>query len=858
MMTSERGLSSTEAKKRLEKYGENVLVEKKRKPLWLIFLGQFKDFMVLVLIAAALVSLALGESSDAALIIFVVLLHGTLGFIQEYKAEQAFAALKKMIAVTTRVWRDNKLRMIDVREIVPGDAVLVEAGDRIPADGVFFEGSGLSCDEAMLTGESVPVHKKPGDNVFMGTLCVSGKGTVIVEKTAMNTEMGKIADMVQEVEEEQTPLEADFEKLGKTITLGVLVLCFFIFVVGVLRGFEIFDMFITSVSLAVAAIPEGLPAAMTIVLAVGVQRMARRKAIIRKLKAVETLGCTTVIATDKTGTLTRNEMVVKKIFANGRFFDVSGVGYQPKGEFTEKGKKAKLAPEHELLMRIGLLCNNAYLKDDEKAGWQIIGDSTEGALVVLAAKNNMWREEVAVEYPEVASFPFDATRKRMTTINKHGGKKIAYVKGAPEAIIGVSDFIASNGSVKKITAAEKRSILEMNDMLAGSGCRTLAFAYRELDGVALDAVKIEKNLVFVGIAAMIDAPREEVKDSIALCKSAGIKVIMITGDHPLTAKAVGDEIGISNGRIMRGEELDKISDDELDKIVDDIGVYARVSPAHKLRIVSSLKRKGHVVAVTGDGANDAPALKKADIGVAMGITGMDVSKESADMVLSDDNFATIVAAVEEGRGVYDNIKKTVVYLFSGNIVEVAVIFFAIMLGFPVPLLAFQILFINLVTDGLPAVALSIEPVEKDVMKRNPRKQNESIWKNTGLFVIEAPILITAFCLGIFVYELVYVGDLVRAQTMVFTMLIFAEKFLVFSARMLDKTIIHEPFSNRWLVAICVLTMAIHLAILYVEPIAKIFRVVPLNQLDWLLIITLSAALFGYVELRKWFKSRRKQ
>ncbi len=858
MPISNRGLSSTEAKKRLEKYGENALVEKKRKPLWLLFLGQFRDFMVLVLIAAALVSLALGESSDAALIIFVILLHGTLGFIQEYKAEQAFAALKKMVAVTTRVWRDNKLRMIDVREIVPGDAVLVEAGDRIPADGVFFEGSGFSCDEAMLTGESVPVHKKPGDKVFMGTLCGSGKGTVIVEKTAMNTEMGKIADMVQGVEEEQTPLEADFEKLGKTIAAGVLALCFVIFVIGVLRGFEVFNMFITSVSLAVAAIPEGLPAVVTIVLAVGVQRMARRRAIIRKLKAVETLGCTTVIATDKTGTLTRNEMVVRKIFANGRIIDVGGVGYQPKGDFTEKGKKAKLAAEDELLMRIGLLCNNAYLKEDEKAGWQIIGDSTEGALVVLAAKNNMWREEVAAKYPEIASFPFDAARKRMATVHKQGRKKIAYVKGAPEAILSVSSFIARDGSVKKITAAEKRSILELNDKLAGSGHRTLAFAYCELDGVALDVGKVEKDLVFVGIAAMIDAPREEVKDSIALCKSAGIKVIMITGDHPLTAKAIADELGVSNGRIMTGGELDKLSDDELDRIVDGIGVYARVSPAHKLRIVGLLKRKGHVVAVTGDGANDAPALKKADIGVAMGITGTDVSKESADMVLSDDNFATIVAAVEEGRGVYDNIKKTVAYLFSGNIAEVAIIFFAIMLGFPLPLLAFQILFINLVTDGLPAIALSVEPIEKDVMKRKPRKQDEPVWKNASLFLIDAPILVTAFCLGIFAFELNYVGDLVRAQTMVFTMLIFAEKLLAFSARRLDKTIVREPFSNRWLVMVAILTLAIHLAILYIEPVAKIFKVVPLNPFDWLLIIMLSAALFGYMEFRKWLKSRRKQ
>jgi len=861
-MSNQSGLSSEEAKRRLAQYGPNALVEKKRKPAWLIFLSQFNDVMIFVLLAAALISFVLGESSDFALIMIVILLHGILGFIQEYKAEESFAALKKMIVNTTRVWRDGELKLIDVREIVPGDVVLIEAGDRIPADAIFLEGSSFACDEAMLSGESVPVHKKKDDKVFMGTVCVSGKGIIEIEKTGMNTEIGRIAAMVQETEEEKTPLELDFEKLGKSITIGVLALCLVIFAAGWLHGFEPLDMFITSVSLAVAAIPEGLPAVVTIVLAVGVQRMAKRKAIIRKLKAVETLGCTTVIATDKTGTLTRNEMVVKKFFANDRIVEVSGVGYEPRGVFTQDGKNAVLGKEDDLLLRIGVLCNNAYLKESENGEWQIIGDSTEGALVVLGAKADMWKEELMKEYPEIAVFPFDATRKRMTTIHKIGkeknAKRIAYIKGAPESMLKISKLIFKDGKEKALQSSEKQRLLKLTEEFAAQGYRTIAFGYKELDHAELSVEAVEKDIVFVGIAAMIDAPREEVKASIEKCKSAGIKVIMITGDHPLTAKNIGDQLGISNGKIMTGEELEKMNDEELDKIVDAVGVYARVSPAQKLRIVNSLKRKGHVVAVTGDGVNDAPALKKADIGVAMGITGTDVSKESADMVLSDDNFATIVAAVEEGRGVYDNIKKVVAYLFSGNIVEVAVIFFSIMLGLPLPLLAFQILFINLITDGLPAIALSVEPIEKDVMKRKPRKQNEPIWKDTEVFLIEAPILLTLFCLGMFVYELNYVGDLVRAQTMVFTMLIVGEKLLAFNSRFLNKPSVYELFSNKWLVATAIFTFALQLLILYYEPLAKIFKVVPLRAFDWLILLSLSLVLFGYVEIRKWWKNKKQQ
>ncbi|MEM4165921.1 MAG: cation-translocating P-type ATPase [Candidatus Bilamarchaeaceae archaeon] len=855
-MGNPKGLSSAEAKRLLEKFGPNSLAEKKRRPLWKLFLDQFQDTMIIVLIIAAIISYLLGEATDAFLIIFIVLLNGVLGFVQEYKAEQAFKALKAMLTQNARVWRDGKLKSIDVKEIVPGDLVLLEAGDRVPADGVFVEGFSFACDEAMLTGESVPVHKKKDDRVFMGTTCLSGKGHILVDKTGAATEMGRVAELVQEVEDERTPLEVDFEKLGKSIAIGVLVLCFFIFVAGVLHGFEIFEMFITSISLAVAAIPEGLPAVLTIILAVGVQRMAKRKALIRKLKAVETLGCTTVIATDKTGTLTRNEMVVKKIYVNNRLIDVDGIGYTPKGNFYEKGKKITIGKDEELLLRIGLLCNSSYLRDDEKKGWHIIGDSTEGALVVLAAKADMWKDDASKNFPEVAVFPFDSERKRMTTIHKIEKGRVAYSKGAPESIISVSSFILKNSKKVKLTQKDKEEVLNLANSFASDGYRVLAFAYREIDHIELSADKVEKDLVFIGLAAMIDAPRQEVKDAVAMCKSAGIKVIMITGDHPLTAKNIAAYLGFFNGKMMTGEQLDKIGEDELLSIVDEVSVYARVNPTHKLRIVEALKRKGHVVAVTGDGVNDAPALKKADIGIAMGITGTDVSKESADMVLNDDNFSTIVAAVEEGRGVYDNIKKTIAYLFSGNIAEVAIIFFAIMLGFPLPLLAFQILWINLITDGLPALALAVEPIEKDVMKRKPRSRNESVWKDTYLFIVEAPLLLTAMCLGIFFFELTYVNDLVRAQTMVFTMLIMGEKLLAFSVRHLNKTVINDLFSNKWLVLLVIVTTLIHCAILYVEDLSHIFKVVPLTLFDWGLIFVFSFILFSYIELRKWLSYKK--
>jgi len=843
------GLSGAEAAELLRQHGPNQLVEKKPKPLWRRYLEQFKDTMVIVLIIAAAISAALGETVDAILIAIIVLMQGTLGFLEEYKAGQAFSALRKLVAQTARVVRDREVSLLDVRLIVPGDLILLEAGDRVPADGTVIGSSALAADESTLTGESVPVQKGEKDKLFMGTIIVSGKGAMVAKATGMATEIGRIAALVQEVKEEKTPLEKDLEKMGGQLAFGVLALCAVIFLAGVLRGIPLLDMFITAVSLAVAAIPEGLPAVVAIVLAIGVQRMSKRNAIIRKLKAVEALGSATVICTDKTGTLTRNEMVVKKAYVNGRLLDVSGIGYEPKGGFSAGGAPVPIGEEESLLLRICALCNTSFLKEDPRSGWSVIGDPTEGALLVLAAKGGTWQEQALEKRPEIAAFPFDSARKRMTTIHKEGGVKVAFSKGAPDMMLGLCGSIAENGKVRKLTDEERKKLDGVNDRLTSQGYRTLALAFRKLDGIPFSADKVERGLTFVGIVAMIDAPRDEARAALDLCKSAGIRVIMVTGDHKLTAKAVAEQLGIDSGVVVSGEDIDRMDERKLEGAVKSISVYARVTPEHKLRIVSALNRLGEVVAVTGDGVNDAPALKRADIGVAMGITGTDVAKESAGMILTDDNFATIVAAVEEGRGVYDNIKKTLIYLISGNIAEVAIVFLGMMLGLPLPLLAIQILWINLVTDGLPAIALSLEPIEKDAMARKPREKGASIWGGARVFLVEAPILVTASCLGLFVLAL-RAGRLSEGQTLVFTMLVMAESMIAFSARSLHKPVVSRLFSNRWLVGIVLLTLSLHIAILYVPFLSALFHVAPLPLSDWLLVTGLALLLFVYLEIRK--------
>lgn len=851
-----KGLAEKEAAERLSKYGRNELQEAERESILRKFLRQFKEFMILLLIGAAIVAAFLGEFVDTVMIFAIVLMLGILGFVQEYKAEKAFEALKKLISPKTRVLRDGIIKMIDVHEVVPGDIILLETGDRVPADGKVLESIDLSVDEAPLTGESVPVRKDTEkiNKVFMGTVVIAGRGKAVIEKTGMKTEIGKIADLVQFVEMEKTPLETHLNKLGKQLSMGVIALCIFIFVIGILYGFEPFSLFLTAVSLAVAAIPEGLPAVVTIALALGVQRMSKRHAIVRKLKSVETLGSANIICTDKTGTLTRNEMTVRRIFVNNRILKVSGSGYEPKGNFTYEGKSALVDNEMKLLMRIGALCNATHFRKMEKGKWGIIGDPTEGALLVLAAKAGMWKNKLMKKFKGIGELPFDSQRKRMTTIHKEGKESFAYLKGAPEGVIKISSKIIENGKIRDLTPQDKKHIMKMNDSLTSKGYRTLAFGYRELDRVKFDLKNIEKNIIFVGIVGMMDTPREEVKPALDLCRTAGIRVIMITGDHPLTAKTIAGELGIENGKVITGEKIDSISDEEFSAAVEDTSIFARVSPEHKLRIVNVLSKKGYVVAMTGDGVNDAPALKKSNIGIAMGITGTDVAKESSDLILTDDNFATIVSAVEEGRGIYENIRKTLAFLISGNIAEIAVIFIAVIVGLPLPLIAIQILWINLVTDGLPAIALAADPIDKSVMNYPPRKRGESIWKGMGPFIAEYPVIITLVMLATFV--LTYEEDLILAQTMVFTMIVMFEKAQAFACRSLEKPLGLKVFENRWLIYATILTMVLHLLILYVPALDDLFHVKPLGLEHWGIIVGLSLFLYLYLEIRKYFKNRK--
>lgn len=852
------GLSEKEAAERLEKYGRNELREEKKESLIAKFLRQFQSFMILLLLAAAIVAAFLGEIIDAVMIFAIVLMLGVLGFVQEYKAEKAFEALKKLVSPKTRVLRDGTVKMVDVHEIVQGDLVLLETGDRVPADGKIIESINLAVDEAPLTGESVPVRKDTQkiNRVFMGTVVVDGRGRAVIEKTGMETEIGKIAKMVQFVETEKTPLELDLDKLGRQLSTGVIVLCIIIFVTGILYGFEPFTMFLTAVSLAVAAIPEGLPAVVTIALALGVQRMSKTNAIVRRLKSVETLGSADIICTDKTGTLTKNEMTVRRVFVNDRMVNVSGSGYTPAGKFTFEGKEAKVEKELEMLLRIGALCNNSHLREDPKAGWSIIGDSTEGALLVLAAKAGMWKGNLSKKWPETGELTFDSERKRMTTIHRKNEENIAYIKGAPESVIEISTKIIENGKIRKLTPKDRDRLNEINNSLTSKGYRTLAFAYRDLRKARFDVKSVERDAVLVGIAGMMDTPREEVKDALRLCKTAGIRVLMVTGDHPLTAKTIAEELGIGNGKVITGEQLDKMNEKEFEKTIEGVSVFARVSPAHKLRIVNVLNKKRHVVAMTGDGVNDAPALKKADIGVAMGITGTDVAKESSDLVLGDDNFATIVAAVEEGRGIYENIRKALAFLVSGNIAEIAIIFIAVLLGMPLPLIAIQILWINLVTDGLPAIALSADPIEKDVMLAPPRKKGESIWKGMWVFLVDSPFIMIACTLLVFSHY-VSIGDVLLAQTMAFTMLVMFEKTKAFVCRSLDRPLGFKVFKNRWLIYATIITIILHLAILYIPFLNEPFSVKPLGVSEWEIIIGTSLFLYFYLELRKYLKNRKK-
>ena len=873
------GLSGSEVKKRREQFGPNQLQEKKGRSALGIFFEQFRDLIIWILIAAALVSGFLKEWVDALAIIAIVILNAILGFIQEYRAEKSLAALKKLSSPTTKVIRNNQRAIIASGELVPGDLIELEAGDHVPADSrIVWLSSNFSTQEASLTGESNPVLKTSqalskekdapladrANMVYMGTSVASGKARAIVIATGMRTELGRIAGLIQGVGNEATPLQKKLEEFGKWIVYLCFVLVGLVFLLEWLRGGNIVEVFLTAVSLAVAAIPEGLPAVVTIALALGVQRMVKRHALIRRLPSVETLGCTTVICSDKTGTLTKNEMTVQAVFADGRVFKVTGIGYQPEGEFVPEG--IPLSPGQQQVLtktlRCAVLCNGAQLTGDQ-AGFKIIGDPTEAALLVAAAKAGIWKKGLEEEFEFADELPFDSERKKMSVIRKGSPGVIVFTKGAPDILLDDCAYIEENGIARPITDEDKKKILKINTEFADSALRVLAFAYRNLEGVPpkqYDAKSIEAGLTFTGLMAMIDPPRPEVKEAIALCRKAGIKTVMITGDHKNTAVAVAKELGFftADSFAFSGEELDVLSDDELSVRIEMIPVYARVSPEHKLRIVKAWRKKGHIVAMTGDGVNDAPAVKEADIGVAMGITGTDVTKEVSDMVVTDDNFASIVSAVEEGRGIYDNIKKFVHYLLSCNTGEILTMFTASLIGMPVPLLPIHILWVNLVTDGLPALALGVDPVEPDIMRYPPRKPDEPVVTKQRAFLMLMQGGFIAFCsLLAFVFVLYLEKEsLGRARTAAFIVLSCSQLFHSFNCRSMTESIFKIGiFSNTKLVVADLISFLLQVGAVYLPFAQKIFKTESLSAFDWFLVLAISSLPLWAMEIYKLFRKR---
>jgi Ca2+-transporting ATPase len=871
---ADRGLSEDMATQRLNEFGANRLLEVGRVPAWKQFASQFTEFMVLVLIGAAIVSGLLQEWIDAVAILAIVVLNAVLGFVQQYQAERALEALKKMAAPLATVIRDGNLRSIAAEELVPGDIIILGMGDLVPADARLLETNLFQVDEASLTGESVPVKKRAdvvlpqgsplGDRcnmVYSSTMVTYGKGTAVVTDTGMDTELGKIAHLVQTMGREETPLQARLEQMGKLLVYGCLAVVVVVFGVGLWRGIPAVEMFLTAVSLAVAAIPEGLPAVVTIALALGVRRMVQRNALIRKLPSVETLGSATVICTDKTGTLTQSEMTVRKIGFLDRVLDVSGDGYTPQGEFRSDGRLLD-HNDHDLqlALRIGVLCNNANLKkdDDTESKWHVVGDPTEAALLAAAGKAGLWREELEAEYRMLKELPFDSNRKRMTTIwREPHGSVTAYVKGAPDVVLGLCTHVQEDGSARRATPEDKERLLALNGQFADEAMRVLAVAYRNVEGELNEPTveEVEQDLVFAGLMAMKDPARPEAREAVATARRAGLEVVMITGDHKATAVAIAKELDLyRDGDIaFTGAELDDIDDQRLAEIVEQVRVYARVSPEHKLRIVRAWENRGHIVAMTGDGVNDAPALKEADIGIAMGITGTDVSKEASDMILTDDNFASIVSAVEEGRAIFDNIRRFIHYLLSCNIGELLAMFLASVLGLPLPLLPIQILWVNLATDSLPALALGVEPAEPGGMERPPRPPDEGvITKRMATMMGIQGVIIGLLTLGAFAIEYYVVGGGVdRARVMAFSTTIFAQNVHAFNVRSNRFSVFQLGlFTNRWLVVAFGVVVLSELAIVYVPFLQPIFKTMPLSLQDWAVVIGLGVMPLVIVEIVK--------
>lgn len=855
-----KGISSKQAEKLLLIHGPNSLAEKKKVSAVKMFFEQFTDFMVLILIAATIISAFMGEITEAVTIIAIVILNSVLGFLQEFRTEKTMNALKQLTAPTAKVIRDGTMDNIPADMIVPGDLLVLEEGDRIPADCRLVQISSMQVDESLLTGESVPVDKSKdsksdptGKNsiIYMGTIITRGRGKAIVEATGMNTEMGKIADMIQNIEADETPLQKKLSGLGKFIVFGCIIICAIVSITGILRGEQLFTMLLSGISLAVAAVPEGLPAIVTIALALGVQKMLKRNALIRKLPAVETLGCASVICSDKTGTLTQNRMTVRKIYT-----------------WSDKTRRKEIVEfdsstiddTARFALEIGGVCNNAVIinsHEEKEKGFNKIksifskhqvqfgGDPTEIALLEAALNAGISENTLNVSYKRIDELPFDSDRKCMSVICElKNGERYVFTKGAPDIILDKCSNINAASEIKKISSAHKSEVMAANDTMASDALRVLGVAFKKLGSGRLHKNEIERDLTFAGLIGMIDPPRKEAKDAVNKCKMAGIKTVMITGDHKITAAAIAKEIGIlqEGEMVLTGAELDELGDVGLMKVADKVSVYARVSPKHKLMVVKALKKLGHVVAMTGDGVNDAPAVKEADIGVSMGKTGTDVTKEASAMILMDDNFATIVAAVEEGRVIYNNIRKFIRYMLSCNLGEVLTMFLGMLIGLPIPLLPIQILWVNLVTDGLPAIALGLDPPERDIMKRRPRGAKENIFSNGLLkLILFRGTLIGISTLAVFISILHFTGSIDDARTASFVTLVITQLIHVFECKSERKNIFEIPlFNNMPLVLSVLCSVIMILGVVYMPVFQGVFKTVPLTINDWVLILGFSS------------------
>lgn len=863
--TSKNGLSEVQVNEKIKKFGKNELEKEEKKPFIEKLLEQFKDPMILILIAASIISARVGEAVDAAIIIAIVIVNAILSLHQEGKAEEAIAALQKMSSPKAKVIRDGKDLEIDSTEIVPGDIVVLETGDIVPADIRLLESKNMKIDESSLTGESVSVEKyaekvyegkiEIGDReniAYSSTIVSYGRGLGVVIATAHDTEIGKIATSISTVDREQTPLQKKLAGLSKTLGILVIVICAIVLGVGVLYNNEFQEMFMTSISLAVAAVPEGLPAIVTIVLSLGMGRMAEKNAIVKKLLAVETLGTTTVICSDKTGTLTQNEMTVTKAYVTGRVMDVNGTGYAPRGEISYDGEKVTFEkmPDLSLLASVAGLTNDAKLIETN-GEYGIIGDPTEGALLTLSEKAGFNLKELNEKYPRITEIPFDSTRKMMTTFHEgiFKNEKTSLTKGAPDIIVSKCKYYVENCEVKEMTEEKRAEIMEVNYGFATNALRVLAYAYRNYNEIPEDITSenIEKDMIFIGLTGMIDPARPEVIRAIAECKTAGITPIMITGDYLETGFAIAKELGIAEDKsqAIMGRELNEMSESELREIVKEKRVFTRVSPENKVQIVTALKENGEIAAMTGDGVNDAPAIKKADIGIAMGITGTDVAKNTADVILTDDNFATIVNAVEEGRVIYSNIKKFVGYLLSCNIGEVLIVLIAILMDLPVPLLPIQLLWLNLVTDSFPALALGVEKGDDDIMEMPPRDPGEAILDSQlKITVIVQSIAITIGTIVAYFTGLKWFGDtgigLEYARTMAFATLILAELLRAYSSRSITHTVKSiGVFSNKKLVTATIFSFALMVVVMYVPGVREVFKLENIGLREWAVVLVCS-------------------